>query len=151
MQLFSADPTIVLKIFKMLFWPPKVEKTTLKIFAEFLRSTFFSSTALTAQMAQTEFKFQNVAYWPTVYRTGLQRLSGIFYKFLICIWLTLYSTKNMFIDNFVWYFWIFYRTKGKQSFYLTENISNTTSKSILTALYYISPNRKIPYWAWSNH
>ena len=79
MQLFSADPTIVLKIFKMLFWPPKVEKTTLKIFAEFLRSTFFSSTALTAQMAQTEFKFQNVAYWPTVYRTG--RSSNSFMSF----------------------------------------------------------------------
>ena len=79
MKLFSADPTIVLKIFKMLFWPPKVEKTTLKIFAEFLRSTFFSSTALTAQMAQTEFKFQNVAYWPTVYRTG--RSSNSFMSF----------------------------------------------------------------------
>ena len=31
----------------------------------------FSLTALTAQTAQTEeFIFQNVAYWPTVYRTG---------------------------------------------------------------------------------
>ena len=46
---------------------------------EFLRSTFFSSTALTAQMAQTEFKFQNVAYWPTVYRTG--RSSNSFMSF----------------------------------------------------------------------
>ena len=32
---------------------------------------FFSLTASTAQMAQTEeFMFQNVAYRPTVYRTG---------------------------------------------------------------------------------
>ena len=32
---------------------------------------FFSFTALTAQMAITEeFMFQNVAYGPTVYRTG---------------------------------------------------------------------------------
>ena len=32
---------------------------------------FFSLTASTAQMAQTEeFMFQNVAYWPTVYRSG---------------------------------------------------------------------------------
>ena len=32
---------------------------------------FFSLAASTAQMAQTEeFMFQNVAYWPTVYRTG---------------------------------------------------------------------------------
>ena len=39
---------------------------------------FFSLTASTAQMAQTEeFMFQNVAYWPTVYRTG----GGARYKF----------------------------------------------------------------------
>jgi hypothetical protein len=32
----------------------------------------FSLTALTAQTAQTEeFMFQNVAYWPTVYKTGV--------------------------------------------------------------------------------
>ena len=44
--------------------PKKVEKTTLKSCSEKLKST--------AQMAQTEeFMFQNVAYWPTVYRTGL--------------------------------------------------------------------------------
>ena len=34
---------------------------------------FFSLTASTAQMAQTEeFMFQNVAYIPTVYRTGVE-------------------------------------------------------------------------------
>ena len=33
----------------------------------------FFLTALTAQTAPTkEFMFQNVAYWPTVYRTGGQ-------------------------------------------------------------------------------
>ena len=37
---------------------------------------FFSLTASTAQMAQTdEFMFQNVAYWPTVYRTGIKILT----------------------------------------------------------------------------
>ena len=41
-----------------------------------LRNTqihFFFLTASTAQMAQTEeFMFQNVAYGPTVYKTGVQ-------------------------------------------------------------------------------
>ena len=33
---------------------------------------FLTATALTAQMAQTEeFMFENVAYRPTVYRTGV--------------------------------------------------------------------------------
>ena len=40
---------------------------------------FFSPTASTAQMAQTEeIMFQNVAYWLTVYRTGV-RLYGTVY------------------------------------------------------------------------
>ena len=53
------------------FCPQKVEKTTLKSCSEFLNSTFFL-TALTAQTATTEeFMFQNVAYRPTVYRTGV--------------------------------------------------------------------------------
>ena len=51
--------------------PQKVEKTTLKSCSEKLKSTFFL-TASTAQMALTEeFMFQNVAYRPTVYRTGI--------------------------------------------------------------------------------
>ena len=38
---------------------------------------FFSLTALTAQTAQTEeFMFQNVAYRPTVYRTGTYTFFG---------------------------------------------------------------------------
>ena len=51
--------------------PQKVEKTTLKSCSEKLKSTFVPLTASTAQMAQTEeFVFQNVAYRPTLYRTG---------------------------------------------------------------------------------
>ena len=57
--------------FKFFFGPQKVEKTTLKSCSEFLKSTFFFLTALTAQTAQTEeFLFKNLAYWLTVYRTG---------------------------------------------------------------------------------
>ena len=55
-----------------IFCPQKVEKTTLKSCSEKLKSTFFPLTASTAQMAQTEkFMFQNMAYRPTVYRTGV--------------------------------------------------------------------------------
>ena len=55
---------------KKKFCPQKVEKTTLKSCSEKLKSTFFL-TASSVQMAQTEeFMFQNVAYRPTVYRTG---------------------------------------------------------------------------------
>ena len=57
--------------FVLFFCPQKVEKTTLKSCSEKLKFTFFSSTALTAQTAQIEeFMFQNMAYWPTVFRTG---------------------------------------------------------------------------------
>ena len=53
------------------FCPQKVEKTTLKSCSEKLKSTFFPLTTSTAQMAQTEeFMFKDVAYRPTVYRTG---------------------------------------------------------------------------------
>ena len=63
MQLFSTVATI----FKKKFCPQKVEKNTLKSCSEKLKSTFWWA----AQMAQTEeFMFQNVAYRPTVYRTG---------------------------------------------------------------------------------
>ena len=48
---------------------------------------FFFLTASTAQMAQTEeFMFQNVAYRPTVHRTGLKPISNskkIYYSMLI--------------------------------------------------------------------
>ena len=53
------------------FCPQKIEKNTLKSCSEKLKSTFFSLTASTAQMSQTEeLMFQNVAYRPTVYITG---------------------------------------------------------------------------------
>ena len=61
------------------FYPTKSWKNPLKSCSEFLKSTFFL-TALTAQTAQTEeFLFQNVAYWLTVYRTGV---STMFRKWL---------------------------------------------------------------------
>ena len=64
MQLFSA----VAKNFLWFFFARK--KPPLKV-AQKNSNPLFSLTALTAQKAQTEeFMFQNVAYWPTVYRTG---------------------------------------------------------------------------------
>jgi putative lipase involved disintegration of autophagic bodies len=72
MQLFSADATMFLKN-SIFFCPQKVEKNTIKRCSKKLKSTFFFLTASTAQMAQTEeLMFQNVAYRPTVYRTGDQ-------------------------------------------------------------------------------
>ena len=38
---FSLDPTIAFKFFNHIFWPHKVEKTTLKSCSENLKSTFF--------------------------------------------------------------------------------------------------------------
>jgi len=61
------------KILNSLFCPQKVEKkNTQKSCSEKLKSTtFFPLTILTAKTAQTEeFMFQNVAFRPTVYRTG---------------------------------------------------------------------------------
>ena len=49
------------------FCPQKVEKPILKSCSEFRKFTFF--TALTAQTK--EFLLQNVAYLPTLYRTGV--------------------------------------------------------------------------------
>ena len=47
-----------------------MKKTPSKV-AQNSSNPLFSLTASTAQMAQTEeIIFQNVAYWPTVYRTG---------------------------------------------------------------------------------
>ena len=54
-----------------IFLASKVEKTTLKG-AQKNSNPLFSLTASTAQMAKTEeFMFQNVAYRPTAYRTGI--------------------------------------------------------------------------------
>ena len=59
-----------LKTFKFFFCSQKVEKPTLKSCSENSNPLFFL-TASTAQKAQAEeFMFQNVAYRPTVYRTG---------------------------------------------------------------------------------
>jgi hypothetical protein len=57
------------KIF-FFFCTQKVEKTTLKSCSEKLNPLFFPYYQ--PEMAQTEeFMFQNVAYRPTVYRTGI--------------------------------------------------------------------------------
>ena len=61
MQLFSVGATIFKK--KYLFWPWEVEKTPSKV--------VFSLLPWAAQTAQIEeFIFQNVAYRPTVCKTG---------------------------------------------------------------------------------
>jgi hypothetical protein len=66
MKLFNA-------VANMFFALKKLKKKPQKL----LRKTqihYFFLTASTAQMAQTEeFMFQNVAYRPTVYRTGLNK------------------------------------------------------------------------------
>ena len=68
MQLFSAEDRY--NIFKKKKnCLRNVEKTTLKSCSGNLKSTFLL-TVMTVQPAQKEFMFQNVAYWPTVYRTG---------------------------------------------------------------------------------
>ena len=70
MQLFSADATIFSKI-KIFFCPKKGEKNTLKV-AQKNSNPLFFLTVWAAQTAQTEeFMFQNVAYRPTVYITGV--------------------------------------------------------------------------------
>ena len=65
--IFSADPIIVLKNFKMFVLTTKSWKNHPQKFLRIPQIHFFSPTALTAQKAQTEeFLFQNVAYWLTV-------------------------------------------------------------------------------------
>ena len=69
-MLFSAEPTIFSKNFKKFFVHKKLKKPPTKVAQKNSNPLFFLS-ASTAQMAQTEeFMFQNVAYRPTVYRTG---------------------------------------------------------------------------------
>ena len=54
----------------MFFCPQMLKKTPSKV-AQKISNPLFFLTALTAQTEQTEeFMFQNVAYWPTVYRNG---------------------------------------------------------------------------------
>ena len=71
MQLFSADATIFLKILKVFFAHKKLKKPPSKVAQKNSNPLFFSLLPWAAQTAQTEeFMFQNVAYRPTVYRTG---------------------------------------------------------------------------------
>ena len=70
MQPFSADPTMFFKL-KKKFLNTKSWKNHPQKLLRIPQIHFFSLTALTAQTAQTEeFMVQNVAYWPTVYKTG---------------------------------------------------------------------------------
>ena len=64
MQLFSADPTIVLKFFKMFVLTTNSWKYHPQKLLRIPQIHFFPLTALTAQTE--EFMFQNVAYCPTV-------------------------------------------------------------------------------------
>ena len=71
MQLFSADATMFFLKENIFFLPLKTWKNDPQKLLRKTQIHFFSLTASTAQMAQTEeFMFQNVAYRPTVYRTG---------------------------------------------------------------------------------
>ena len=75
MKLFSADATMFLKKLKNKFLPIKSLKNHPQNLLRKTQIHFFCLTASTAQMAQTEeFMFQNVAYRPTVYRTGLRHI-----------------------------------------------------------------------------
>ena len=71
MQLFSADAKMFSKkTFKFFFDHKKLKKQPSKV-AQKNSSPLFFLTASITQMTQTEeFMFQNVAYRPTVYRTG---------------------------------------------------------------------------------
>ena len=66
-ELLSADAIIFLKIIYFFLCPQKVEKTTLKSCSEILK---FLSALLPLAAQTEEFMFQNVAYRPTVYKTG---------------------------------------------------------------------------------
>ena len=69
--LFSVDATMFLRKIKFFFAHKKLKKPPSKV-AQKNSNPLFFLTASTAQMAQTEeFMFQNVAYRPTVYRTGV--------------------------------------------------------------------------------
>ena len=71
MYLFSADAKIFFLRSKILFLPTKSWKNHPKSCLETLKSTFFLN-AWATQTAQTEeFMFQNVAYKPTAYKTGV--------------------------------------------------------------------------------
>ena len=66
----------------MIFFAHKKLKKPPSKVAQNSSNPLFFLTALTAQTAQTEeFMLQNVAYWPTVYGTGVLTLfEYLFYK-----------------------------------------------------------------------
>ena len=69
MQLFSAE-----QCFQLFFCPQKVEKITPKSCSEVLKKNF----TLGCPNCQTEeFMFQNMAYRPTVYRTGDKTIKSV--------------------------------------------------------------------------
>ena len=81
MQLFSADTTMFSKKKKNFFCPQKVGKNTLKSCSEKLKSNFFSLLPGRPKTDQTEeLMFQNVAYRPTVHRTGI--LKGVIIEYV---------------------------------------------------------------------
>ena len=62
-----------------LFCPWKVKKPPSKVATKY-SNWFFSLLSWAAQTAQTEeFVFQNVAYWPTVYKTRAQYIKLAIY------------------------------------------------------------------------
>ena len=78
---------------------PLLKKPLSKV-AQNSPNPLFSLTALTCQTAQTEeFMFQNVAYWQTVYRTGV--LSRIIINISRCINWWLITKQSFFVFNFV--------------------------------------------------
>ena len=106
---------------------------------------FFFLTVLTAQTAQTEeFMFQNVAYWPTVYRTG-------FTSTCCCrtVWCFDFSTKipTHLFSNSCWYHQEFCFDKAFGNLYL-----NFISISLHKLKFYIPiPSIKFKFQkAWWN-
>ena len=74
MYFFNVDAKIF-KILKKFFAHEKLKKSP-SIVAQKTSNPLFPLTALTVQTAQTEeFMFQNVAYRPTVHRTGIITIS----------------------------------------------------------------------------
>ena len=73
MQLFSVDATIFfIRKIKLFFAHKKLKKPPSKVAQKNSNPLFFPLLPAQAQMAQTEeFMFQNMAYRPTVYRTGV--------------------------------------------------------------------------------
>ena len=72
---FSEDPTIAFRFFKPHVLTSQSWKNHPQKLLRKPQIHFFSLTALTAQTTQTEeFMFQNVAYRPTVHRTGAKWL-----------------------------------------------------------------------------